>query len=53
MKPLKFQRLILYQKIRDNKVMMKYSNKIKVAELLEQNKALQIQIDELKMMKRF
>lgn len=53
MKLLKTQRRYLTQKIRDNKALIIYSKKDKANELIEKNKLLQIQLDELKIMKHF
>lgn len=53
MKQLKTHRNYLTQKIRDNKALMRYSSKSKAKELLKEIESLQIQLDELKTMKRF
>lgn len=53
MKPLKTQKRYLTELIRDNKVLILYSNKEKANELIEKNKLLQIQLDKLKTMKHF
>lgn len=51
MKPIKTQKQYLYQKIRDNSALIRVSSKEKAKELIEQNKALQIQLTELKAIK--
>ncbi len=53
MKQKKSVQTMLYNKIRDNSALARYSNKEKAKELLEQNKSLQIQLEELKFIKRF
>ncbi len=53
MKQLKSTRKLISDKIRDNSALARYSNKEKAKELLEQNKSLQIQLEELKFINRF
>jgi hypothetical protein len=53
MKQLKSTKRLISDKIRDNSVLARYSNKEKAKELLDQNKSLQIQLEELKSIKRF
>lgn len=53
MKQLKSTKRLIREKIRDNSTLARYSNKEKAKELLEQNKSLLIQLEELKFIKRF
>lgn len=53
MKQLKSTKRLIREKIRDNCALARYSKKEKAKELLEHNKSLQIQLDELKFIKRF
>ena len=53
MKQLKSTKKLISDKIRDNSALARYSNKERSKELLEQNKSLQIQLEQLKFIKRF
>ena len=53
MKQLNTRQQVLRHKIRDNSALARYSNKEKAKELLEENKNLQIQLEQIKFIKRF
>jgi len=53
MKLIKSVKTILYNRIRDNSALAKYSNKEKAEELLAENQSLRLELDGLKAKKRF
>lgn len=53
MKAIKSVKTILYNRIRDNSALAKYSNKEKAEELLAENKSLRLELDGMKAIKRF
>lgn len=53
MKLTKSVKTMLYNKIRDNSVLAKYSTKEKAEELLAENKLLRLELDGMRAIKRF
>ena len=53
MKLTKSVKTAIYNKIRDNSVLAKYSNKDKAEQLHEENKSLRLELEGMKSRKRF